>query len=299
LQVHRQCPSAFEFSADALDFLASHLYAGATGNLIHNTDAERDASGVRRSRASLWAMLTARRAEFIQRGYQPCEAGGGGVSLSISSCVSRLTLWDTFLPPPAECMPLELVALGWAPAEEGREEPWALANGSPGSREERERENWCRLRLSHTTLCADARGAEFTLYHIVIEWPEPDEEGEEAREDASDGAAGTQSGTGGVSGRSGDARHPDVQNEVAHRYSDFAALDAAIREYRPEVMGRLPPLPTSMTINKLSSNVIHQRVGALQAYLDFVAATHSLAQLEHVRKFLASPPPHCHGTTSR
>lgn len=286
--VHRQCPCAFEYSGDTLGFLAAHLYAGATGTLMHNTDAERDASGVRRSRASLWAMLAARRSEFVQPGYEAGEAGAGP-PLPVSSCISRLTLWDALLPPPAEAMPLELGALGWAAAEEGRDEPWALAGGSAGSRDEAEGECWCRLRLSHTTLCADARGAEFTLYHIVTGWPEPDEEGEEA----SEGAAGTAGGVGG--GCSGGARRPDESNEIAHRYSDFAALDAAIREYRPEVVVMLPPLPTSMTINKLSSNVIHQRVGALQVYLDFIAATHSLAHLEHVRKFLLSPPSNLQG----
>jgi hypothetical protein len=236
-------------------------------------------------------MIAVRRSEFIQPGYEPCKAVAGR-PLPVSSCVSRLALWQTLLPPLAEAMPIELGALGWAAAEEGRDESWALAGGSAAWREEAERECWCRLRLSHTTLCVDGgRGAEFTLYHIVIEWPEPDEEGEEACEDTAGIAGGIVRGGGAC------ARRPGERNEIAHRYSDFVALDAAIREYRPEVAGWLPPLPTSITINKLSSNVIHQRVGALQAYLDFIAATHSLAHLEHVRKFLVASPTHFQSTS--
>ena len=159
----------------------------------------------------------------------------------------------------------------------------------------------CRLRLLYTSLRPDARGAEYTLYHIQLEWPEPEDDEEEGAlplvpipvgVGSSLRASGTLSPLSSPGGRAsiGEGRGGEVAHEIAHRFSDFVALDAAIREYRPEVAAGLPPLPTSMTLNKLSSNVVHQRVGALQAYLDYVATTPSLAQLEHVRKFLQPQP---------
>ena len=122
--------------------------------------------------------------------------------------------------------------------------------------EEEEGAPRCSVDITHTSSKKDPRGAEYTLYHLVVEIDEDD--ADETRTLA-----------------------------VARRFSEFVELDAQLRAAAPPAaVGALPPLPSSMTFNKLASNVVSGRRVALVRYVQAVMASAHLAHRDEVRAFL-------------
>ena len=250
-QVMAQQPAAFDFTDDALTFIAAHAHAGIAPDFRH--DHERGRAAAARAAAggngpSVWALLLERRGRFANDGYREWPAADG--ALPVVCALQRLRLWRLFHQDGARlaastiddcfwCQP-ELDGLAQAEAEVEEEE------GAPR----------CSVDITHTSSKKDPRGAEYTLYHLVVEIDEDD--ADETRTLA-----------------------------VARRFSEFVELDAQLRAAAPPAaVGALPPLPSSMTFNKLASNVVSGRRVALVRYVQAVMASAHLAHRDEVRAFL-------------
>ena len=54
--------------------------------------------------------------------------------------------------------------------------------------------------------------------------------------------------------------------QVCRRFSDFQALDAALRSSSPSLASALPPLPSAITFNKMGDAVVASRRVALHRH---------------------------------
>ena len=93
-------------------------------------------------------------------------------------------------------------------------------------------------RVTHASRVTDSRGAEYHTYHIAVD-VETDAAGENIR-----------------------------RLTVCRRFSDFSALDAALRaRLPPSALAHLPALPTSLIFNKFSDSVVSARRASLDKYV--------------------------------
>jgi len=253
-QLLNQFPTAFEFNGDALRYLALVAHSGRAGQFLWSTDHERDAEGVRAIWASAWPQLEAHRGAYTNDRYSRWPLERG--PLYATASLQRLRVWEMFVLPPELLAQHELMSLAWACV--------ASDGGLMDSRSEVHCESWCHAFIRETSRGVDSRGNEFTHYHITME--DDGDEGEDAKVVV-----------------------------VKRRFNDFLALDAAVRAHASNaVVAELPPLPTSLTFNKLSSSVVSSRVEALQRYIAFICTSTELGQLAAVTQFfggLFAPPP--------
>ncbi len=176
-----------------------------------------------------------------------CEWSVDRGPLPVATSISWLQIWDGWWMPPVK----------EAAADELRRMGWGDHSTAEEAHAEDTGDGWCRLTLTHTSRQVDEKRAEFTVYHVLVEEADA-EDADEAK-----------------------------RVEVVHRFSDFVALDAALRVAAPaSIVCALPALPTSLTFNRLSSSVVHTRVVALTEYLNFISSTRELAQVAQLNVFL-------------
>ena len=259
LQLVHQFPSAFEYSALALSFLATHAYAGYVHTFTYDTDAERPAAAASGAgRSSVWPAMLERAAHFRNPGYAPWPLERG--PLRPACALSRLVVWQLHLVPRRFLAEAVLTEASWCVYRSTRTDP-ELAGGWGN-----ELHAWCKARVPRTSRGSDT-GGEYTLYHIEVEL-DHDDDGQEA-----------------------------VRFETLRRFSEFQHLDHNVRQHaardpaalHPSTLALLPPLPSSFTLNKFSASLVASRKASLSAYVSLLASRHDLGSLPEVTAFFGEP----------
>ncbi|XP_048584999.1 uncharacterized protein LOC5520963 isoform X2 [Nematostella vectensis] len=104
-QVHKQFPSAFQFTANYLLKLADHVNSQWFGNFLYNNVQERHHAFITRTTVSLWSHLNAVKDNYTNSIYQPTE-----MLVPVSS-LRRLQLWSDYF--------LRYDETAWTPIDPG------------------------------------------------------------------------------------------------------------------------------------------------------------------------------------
>ena len=259
-QVVRQFPSHFEYKEEALAFLATHLYAGFVTSFRHNTPQELQADTHAQRSTSIWELLLQRYHHFRNTSFTPWPLSNG--PLRPVCALQRLTVWELYLPP-KHCVAESVLAdAAWClpvPAKEGAptvvlEDAVALAAAAAAAAAtaptsevpaevESEMQPASALRFScgrvtHASRVEKDVHSPYHAYHIEVD-VETDASGECIR-----------------------------RIHLSRRFSDFSALDAALRAALPPAsLAHLPPLPSTLTFNKFSDSVVNARRAGLDKYV--------------------------------
>jgi hypothetical protein len=228
-QIMQQFPHAFEFSPAALRFLALAIYSGTVQGFCFDCararqqQHEQSSPGARPRAGSIWPLLAARQGQFVNPAFRP-----GSGALRPATSLLALRLWDLFLPSAAQLAEQAVDELGWAHIERlGDDRPDEMAQ-------------WFRCVLTTTSRRVDSRGSEFTVYNFDIALEEAEELDERT----------------GASAVASAARH----FAITRRFSDFSALDAAIRaQASPKVQPT--PARASRALHETTRHPAHPSAG--------------------------------------